>query len=155
MDVFYAYQNDIAYEHVNEARSQNRLWEKNFDCIREDKEVYVATTDSSDIVKVAACEGTGDVIVEVNFQDGRKIAKWVAFDKVCNICEGSLWDMATVHAESQTYRVVVICQKWLDHVRLFRRVSVHGVCYDEVVNTLTGKIEKRTEVECRPCVENG
>jgi hypothetical protein len=153
-----SYKYDIPYADVAEAGYQNKLWERNFDCIREDMEVYLATTKLGDIIKVAACEGTGDVIVEIDFKDGNEVAKWIAFDTFCDMCgdtatflSPSLANAMEAYAIEQKVEVTVICQRWLRNGRLFRRVSVNGICYDEVINTWTGEIESRLQVGCAPC----
>lgn len=45
--------------------------------------------------------------------------------------------------------VITICQKYVDKRNLLRHVRVDGVCYDEMLDTYTGLVDKRVQVPCR------
>ena len=42
----------------------------------------------------------------------------------------------------------VICQRWVGNGRLLRRIRDASMCYDEIINTYTGKVEERKPAEC-------
>jgi len=149
--LYSSYAIGVPYANVAKAEEQRKLWVRNIDCVKEEKSVVMATTKTNDIVKVAACEDTGDIIVEVNHADGRKIAKWVSFQNLCEPCVAELVGNAyAMEPQGQVY-IEVICQRWADSVHLYRRVKVGNRCFDEMVNTYTGEIVMRSEVPCIPC----
>ena len=43
----------------------------------------------------------------------------------------------------------VICQRWVGNGRLLRRIRDASMCYDEIINTYTGKVEERKPSECK------
>jgi hypothetical protein len=150
-----SYQIGVPYANVAKAEEQRLLWERNYDCIRENVNAVVATTKTNDIVKAGACKDTGDIIIEVNKADGTKIARWVSFQKLCEPCVVELiTDSAFAMEPKGRMEIEMICQKWIDKKHLYRRVKVGNTCYDEMVNTYTGEIVMRATVPCVECTED-
>jgi hypothetical protein len=44
----------------------------------------------------------------------------------------------------------ILCQRWLQPYILLRRVQKPGGCFDEVVDTRTGRILQRSPAPCNP-----
>ena len=147
-----SYKLNVPYSKVAIANEQQKLWQKNFECIKQELEAYVATTDTNDIIKVAACNQTGDIIVEVNFANGKKLAKWISFETFCCVDHTSIFGLDTVYAAEQKFKITVICQIWIDNTNLFRRVQIDDdLCYDEYIHTPTGIVKRNPNpVPCEP-----
>jgi hypothetical protein len=141
----------VPYDNVSKAEEQRKLWERNLNCIKDNKKALVATTKTNDIVKVGACEDTGDIIVEVNKADGTMIARWVSFKELCKPCLVEIMTNTAFAMEAQgKMEIEVICQEQINERRLYRRVKVGNACYDEMVDLYSGEV-KRESVRCEPC----
>jgi len=151
LDIFQARKLGIPISSLGSAKEQRRLWERNIDCIKGGGDVFSVKTCSNDVVKVSACDDTGDVIVEVNHSNGEKSVRWIAFDTFSRPDRiSSIFDLFTTNAYAGEIpiRYRVINQMWLNNIYLYRRVKIKGICWDEVINTYLGKIKSRIRVDC-------
>jgi|AntAceMinimDraft_16_1070373.scaffolds.fasta_scaffold60910_3 hypothetical protein len=152
IDAVQAWQLGIPVSKLSSAKEQRKLWERNIECIRCDNDVYTVKTCSNDIVKVAACNDTGDIIVEVDYSDGKKTVRWIAFDtfnstnKISSLF--NIFKTKEAYAFNSGIRYKVLYQRWINNVYLYRRVKIGNICWDEIINTYTGVIEMRNQVDC-------
>ncbi len=80
----FSYNNDVPFGQVQSAKSQRDAWVRNKECIRQTTQVYSVTTPENVIIRLGACQATGDVLVEVNYPDGTSNAKWLEFESLKN-----------------------------------------------------------------------
>ena len=162
-----ASKHNMTAKQFKEAENQQEIWKRNIDCIREVKNVMTATTKTNDTVSVGACEDTGDIIVEIDYADGRNDVKWVSFKSMSPATtamnstlmsvlspKGAIANELLIPSmyQQRQRRIRTICQWWIDRNRLFRRVQVEGDgCYDVIINTFYQKVESRKPVRCEPC----
>lgn len=158
MGYYKSWQIGVPFDKTQIASEQNRLWQQNYEC---SKSEFINVKNKNNIEIGTIICLSGDILIKIQPPDARPTFWWVGlktFESNSQIVGLSLINQAK--AEERPHRMVlaqnnsaVICQKWLDNGRLLRRVEIQGQgCFDEVVNTYTGQIEKRDSVSCdRQC----
>ena len=134
------------------AKQQNELWKANFDCTRTVKGETV-TTKINTQVSVTVCP-SGDVLVSLQPADSPQILRWIGIkslvERSARFGPGLLLGEA-VAAEDKILIAqadTVLCQRLVDG-RLLRRVrDANGNCFEEIINTYTGALEKRAPASC-------
>jgi len=168
-----AYRLGVPSNQVFSAQTQNELWNKNADCAKSlPRPVKI---EEHIQVSVIACS-SGDVLVKVIYPEDKELYRWIPFKMVTSsspetrapVTRDSLVDLLAANwrvsagsllmfveekiqsepggAQSQKQ---VICQRWVGNGRLLRRIRDASMCYDEIINTYTGKVEERKPSECK------
>lgn len=136
------------------ASEENKLWKKNFECSK--GEFISAKNDFNIEVGTIICR-SGDVLLRIQPPGKGYIYRWVGLDSLTSE-KLALSDLLInqAHANSEPEPIilaqngpVVLCQRWVDSRRLIRRVAIQGQgCFDEIVDTYTGRIEQRNGAPC-------
>ena len=158
-----AYWMGIPPDELHEARIQEQLWQKNFDCAAQldyESTNYAAIAGEQVTVVTWACP-SGDVLVTLesvsNAVDQRSV--WVALDDPQLNVDLIDWLTASAFAASpdrvaqrQIPKLSVLCLKRLPDKRLLRRIQQQpGQCVDEVIDTRNGRVVERHKAPCEPC----
>ena len=158
-----AYWMGIPPDELHEARVQEHLWQKNFDCAAQlnyESTNYAAIAGEHVTVVTWACP-SGDVLVtleSVSDEISRR-SVWVALDTPQLNVELLDWLTPSAFAASpdrvaqrQRPTLSVLCQKRLPDKRLLRRIQHQpGQCVDEVIDTRSGRVVERRKAPCEPC----
>lgn len=145
----------VPFDKTQIALEQNRLWQKNYEC---SKSEFMSIKSNHNIEVGTIICLSGDILIKVQSPDAKPVFWWVGlktFESNDQAAIG-LWFINRAQAEERLAPIVVaqnnsvvLCQRWLDNGRLLRRIEIQGKgCFDEVVNTYTGQIEKRDSVPC-------
>lgn len=158
-----AYWMGIPFDGLREARLQERLWHKNFECATQldhQSANYAAIAGEQVTVVTWACP-SGDVLVtleSVSDEISRR-SVWVALDaphEAASLLERLIPSAFAASperliAQRPKPKLKVIEQKWLSKKRLQRRVQRGpNACFDEVINTRNGKVIERRPAPCKP-----
>ncbi|PON15274.1 hypothetical protein C2W62_24675 [Candidatus Entotheonella serta] len=158
-----AYWMGIPPDELREARIQEHMWQKNFDCaaqLNHTSANYAAIAGDQVSVVTWACP-SGDVLVTLASVSDEVSQRsiWVALD--APDIDVHLLDWLTPSAfaaspdrmaQRQRPRLSVLCQKRLPKKRLLRRIQQQpGQCVDEVIDTRNGKVVERRKAPCQPC----
>ncbi|HPF59067.1 MAG TPA: hypothetical protein PK820_09775 [Candidatus Competibacteraceae bacterium] len=145
----------VPFDKTQIALEQNRLWQKNYEC--SNNEFRSVKNNLNIEVGTIICL-SGDVLIKVQIPDAKPMFWWVGLKTFESNDQAGidLWFIDRAQAEEKFTPIVVaqnnsvvLCQKWLDNGRLLRRVDTQGKgCFDEVINTYTGQIEKRDSAPC-------
>lgn len=158
-----AYWMGIPPNELREARLQEHLWQKNFDCAAQldhKSTNYAAIAGEQVTVVTWACP-SGDVLVtleSVSDEISRR-SIWVALDEPQVSVQLLDWLTPSAFATStdqvaqrQRPQLLVICQKRLPKKRLLRRMQrAPGKCVDEVIDMRSGRVVERRKAPCQPC----
>jgi len=161
-DLYYSWKNDVPFNQVQHRLAQASLWEKNFDCKIDYRNL---SSGSPTRVEVGSCSKTGDISIRVSSGKGQVNYEWIAFEQLPKPATQSaaFLDLfiSKAYADdgvpardtaSQPMRVAqasmeVVCQsKTKDSV--IRVVKDGGKCFRETVSLFKGTVEKREEVPC-------
>ena len=144
---------NVAFGESKNAKEQDDVWRTNLACASAPLDPFV----NAHNVKVDAtiCK-SGDVLVKFFSPDGKTSYKWVAVNNV--IKEDVNAGLISAAYASSTQQPIllalngnVICQRYLEPGRVLRRTSVNGRgCFDEIVNTYTGRVESTSPAPCSP-----
>lgn len=161
-DIYVRYANpDLpGTEPVAVALEQQRLTEKNLDCLREAQQFKVQLSSAME-VRLLACQ-SGDVQIVLYPQDAPARQRWITTRGTGGYASiGSLdWLVGRAMAQAQgtapnttfTQSVVQnVCQAWQDvgrKAKLVRVTNEGGKCYKEIVNVFSGRVEYREETAC-------
>lgn len=150
---------------IREAKLQESLWQKNFECatlIDEHSSNYGAISGDEVSVVTWACP-SGDVLVTVeSLSDSDEVVRrsvWVALE--ASEATVSVFDrlVPSVFATNQHLRIAkrsnpvtsVICQKRQANKTVKRRVKrANGKCEDEWIKITNGSVVKRQPAPCNP-----
>ncbi len=135
------------------AQKQADLWKKNLSCL--DAPLDPLTTPNNTKVDATICK-TGDVLVKIFTVSKGEFYQWVGVDDVVAETSFNTGLISSAYAEDYSGSRInldsdggVLCQKYQDSGRLLRRVSVPGKgCFDEIVNTYTGRVESKRPASC-------
>lgn len=158
-----AYWMGIPSDELHEARVQEHLWQKNFDCAAQlnyESANYAAIAGEQVTVVTWACP-SGDVLVTLESVSNEILQRsiWVALDepqlnvKLLDWLTSSAFAASSDRAaQRQRPRLSVLCQKRLPEKRLLRRIQQKpGQCVDEVIDTRNGRVVERRKAPCEPC----
>jgi len=160
-----AYVLGVSAETVYQAKTQERLWHKNFACatqIDRSSSNY-ALIDGEHVQVVTWVCPSGDVLVTLEPQahDAYRRSIWIPLSARRQMTQRSSWPTREAVAASEWVRssqnaapiVGVLCQKWLPDRLIKRRVQLaDNRCFDEIVNPRTGQVMSRQDAPCdRTC----
>lgn len=158
-EVFQSKNLGVDFGESKEAIRQNQLWKKNMSCAQTPYDWLKTSTNT--LVDATICK-TGDVLVRIKTPT-IETYEWVAIDKYHSNKSslGFLQNAIAVEPLNHTNiaptninieiarSFTILCQKWISSSRILRRISTpNDGCYDEIVNTYTGKVERRRSAPC-------
>ena len=145
----------VSANEVHAAQQQNKLWQSNRECTPTLHKVATATGAQ---VSVGACP-TGDIQIAIDFPNGESIVRWIAFESIESASSrtwfGAMREAVAAESEMSAARLAqsgtqIICQRTLQRGRVLRRVRRGSQCFDEIINTFTGRVEERRQAACDP-----
>mgnify|MGYP003625765735 CR=1 FL=1 len=158
MELLSSYQKDVEFGNSKKAAMNLIMWRKNLSCTAQPMDPY--TTTSFIKVDAAICE-SGDVFVRITTPRNENFFEWVSLDNVSkphalnsakvsfNLFKQAYASQNAVNDVLQYNGPQVLCQKWLNQNLLMRRVHYQGRgCFDETINTYSGKIIKSVPAPC-------
>jgi hypothetical protein len=146
---------NVPVDNVHAAKRQDNLWAANLECTKQVRAETV-TTQFNTQVSVTVCPKSGDVLVTVQPPDSPspQVFRWIdvkALLKESSRLSAAFLLREAVAAEDKivvAQAESVVCQR-LAEGRLVRRVrDKNGNCFEEIINTYTGVLEKRTPAPC-------
>ncbi|WP_141699207.1 hypothetical protein [Candidatus Thiosymbion oneisti] len=152
----------VQYGESKNAIKQADLWRKNLSCASAPLDPLVTPNNTK--VDATICK-SGDVLVKIFTPEGDEYYQWVGIDRVItktafnvgfiksayagNSDKETILLASTASTASTASNARVLCQKYLDSSRILRRVSVPGQgCFDEIINTYTGRVESKRAAPC-------
>ena len=157
VQVFKAFQRDVPVNEVAASEREHALWVKNLDCVGK---VLLPDTALPDNTRVGArvCP-SGDVLVKVKRVTGAELYRWLPLDDVKPTATvAALIGVSTAHADTLPAMAFAsdgqACQRWQNEAQgiLVRRVREGNQCFEETLNTFTGRVISKTPVPCdAPC----
>ena len=153
LQVFKSMRLDVPVNAVNAAEREHNLWVKNVDCAGSDDLPETSLADNTRVVALVC--PSGDVLVKVKRATGAPSYRWIPLEEAKSR-EGQLTALigiSTAVAQEVTtprIRLAQACQHWVDQAKgiLVRRIREGGQCYEETVNTFTGQVISRRQVQC-------
>ena len=156
VNIFYSIKLDVPLDEVQIAKEQIKLWNRNFECARTSPTHWSKVDENGVKLGVIVCPSK-DVLVSVNgnIQASYRWIGYHTFDPTQP--SANLLMPAAVAAEVPTQMSVgqnhqehtVICQKKLSGNRILRRIKKQdGRCFDQTIDTATGKVIKEVLVKC-------
>lgn len=150
-----SWQIGVPFDKTQIALEQNRLWQRNYEC---SKNEFRSVKNNHNIEVGTIICLSGDVLIKVQPPDEKPVFWWVGLKTFESNDQAAidLWFIDRAQAEEMLAPIVVaqsnsvvLCQKWLNNGRLLRRIEIQGQgCFDEIVNTYTGQVEKRDSAPC-------
>lgn len=152
-----AFQSDVRLEVFREKDRSQKLWERNYRCSAADPEWHA----NKDNVKVDAtiCE-SGDIMAVYVTTDNERHYGWIDHKYEISKVETTLASelisslLASAHAAETSESMMlaqgaVLCQRWLPDGRgLKRRISTRNGCFDEFIDTYTGRVMRTVPAPC-------
>lgn len=160
-----AYRMDVPSNTLQQAKLQEQLWEKNFNCATQlDRHSSnYAVINGEQVVVVAWACPSGDVLVslESTTDDVLRRSVWIPLNAqpltvglLPNLVETAFAGEGLHLAKRRgAPMVTVLCQRWLPKRLIVRRIQLeNGGCFDELINPRTGKVIQRRKAPCsRKC----
>ncbi len=166
-----SYRYDVPMFTSATAEQQQKLWQKNSDCLIGAKLEPIKTISNVEI-STLVCK-TGDVLLSGK-RPGSAFPQqiWISWHEIARATTddsasvNSLPSLfSSIHAADvaetartnaytvdQQISMTVICQRWLGNGMLLQRISTPQGCFDQVVNTYNGLIVTRQPAPCdRQC----
>lgn len=161
-NLYYSWKNDVPFNQVQYRLTQAALWEKNFDCKIDYRQLATA---SGSKVEAGACQKTGDISLKISNGKGQTNYEWIAFDQLPKPASQSaslnLLDIliskavAAEFAPSKDADAIVVAQaseavlcQSKQKETVTRVVKENGKCFRETVSIFKGSVEARQEVAC-------
>ena len=156
MNIFYSIKLDVPLDEVQIAKEQINLWNRNFECARTSPTHWSKVDENGVKVGVIVCPSK-DVLVSVNgnIQASYRWIGYSTFDPTQPVANVLM--PAAVAAELPTQMLVgentqehtVLCQKKLSDHQILRRIKKpDGRCFDQTIDTATGKVIKEVLAQC-------
>ena len=158
-----AYWIGIPPDELHQARVQEELWQKNFECAAQldyESANYASLAGDQVTVVTWACP-SGDVLVTLKSVSDEISERsiWVALNEPQLSVDLLDWLTPSAFAASPSRvaqrkkpKITVLCQKRLKNKRLLRRVQYQkGRCADEYIDMRNGKVLKRRKAPCKAC----
>lgn len=147
----------VPYADFLPALRENKLWQENLACASAPFDGLATSRNLQ--VDAVVCQ-SGNVLVRVKSPNGDTAYRWVPLDSVVTLAAGGFSLISSAHAQplpllalaSGGGSLEVVCQQWVGNGLVKRRMrdSSTGRCFDEVVNTFTGKVVSSTPApDCR------
>jgi hypothetical protein len=157
IQVFKAFERDLPVREVAAAEREHMLWVKNLECVGN---MLLPDTALPDNTRVGArvCP-SGDVLVKVKRVTGAESYRWLPLeDAKPQATVAALIGISTAEADELPATAVPLmeqtCQHWQNQAQgiLVRRIRENNQCFEETLNTFTGRVVSKTPVACdAPC----
>lgn len=143
----------VATSEVSNAEKQHSLWVKNSNC---HLSLEPITTAENTQVSAGVC-GTGDIQINIEFPDQRRVIHWFSLDEISTLSSIDSFDfISSAEASDTIFAPItianlsqqVICQKMSSNGEIVRIVRVGEQCHQELINSYTGQIKERNPVNC-------
>jgi len=147
----------VPFGQSSQAVRENRLWQENADCAAAP---FDGQSNQHNVRVDAVVCPSGHVLVRVKPPGASTAYKWVPLDSVVSrTSPAALFDVliSRAHAQPAAPRASgnfeVKCQRWLGSGRIQRRIldRASNKCFDEVVDTYTGKVVQSTPASSCSC----
>jgi hypothetical protein len=153
IQVFKAFERDVPVKEVAATEREHALWVKNLDCVGK---MLLPDTALPDNTRVGArvCP-SGDVLVKVRRATGAESYRWLPLDDMepsatvaalplLGISSAAAAESAPADEDGQA------CHHWQNQAQgiLVRRIRENNQCFDETLNTFTGRVISKTPVPC-------
>lgn len=158
IQVFKAVKRDVPVNEVAMTEREHNLWVKNLNCVGT---LVLPDTALPDNTRVGArvCP-SGDVLVKVKRATGAETYRWLPLeDPKPAATVASLIGISTAAAaegipDTRVASSELACHHWQDQSQgvLVRRVHENNQCYEETLNTFTGRVISKRPIPCNaPC----
>jgi len=139
----------VPYADFLPALRENKLWQENLACASAPFDGLATSRNLQ--VDAVVCQ-SGNVLVRVKSPNGDTAYRWVPLDSVVqHAAAGGFSLISSAYAQPLPLLALaagggsnfeVVCQQWVGNGLVKRRIrdSSTGRCFDEVVNTFTGKV---------------
>jgi hypothetical protein len=147
----------VPYGRVFEAKEQNQLWQKNFQCSQNASFTPITNKYKVEVASTV-CE-SGDVLIRSKRPEwDDPVFRWISLDAIVPDGDASkLGDIfglsSTAYAsESDNFLLAksVICQKWIGEGQLLQRIQTASGCQDQIINTYSGQVVSSSPAPCTP-----
>jgi len=140
------------------AKEQVQLWNKNFECSRENDLKCIKTKMNHEIGALVC--PSGDVLIKIlSPEKGKPYYRWIGLDTFLN--SGSIWGPGIAEGKTLFFNESIIlakseyvlCQRRDSNNNIIRTIKdSEGKCWEETINITTGKVTQRRRVSCdAPC----
>ncbi|MGB3403876.1 MAG: hypothetical protein WBA77_14405 [Microcoleaceae cyanobacterium] len=156
INIFESIKLDVPLDEVQIAKEQIKLWNRNFECARTSPTHWSNVDENGVKIGVIVCPSK-DVLVSVN-GNIQASYRWIGYHTFDPIQQSTNFLIsAAVAAEINNPPQVVkndnshtvLCQKKLPDHKILRRVkAADGRCFDQTIDTATGKVIKEALVKC-------
>ncbi|WP_374569095.1 hypothetical protein [Ideonella sp.] len=148
----------VPYADFLPALRENKLWQENLACASAPFDGLATSRNLQ--VDAVVCQ-SGNVLVRVKSPNGDTAYRWVPQDSVVTLASGGFSLINSAYAQPLPLLALasasggsfeVICQQWVGNGLVKRRIrdNASGRCFDEVVNTFSGKVVSSTPApDCR------
>ncbi|MDX2265845.1 MAG: hypothetical protein NW215_12865 [Hyphomicrobiales bacterium] len=153
---------EIGDEPIEVALQQQKLTEKNLDCLIGANPQEVPLNEKVR-VRLLACD-TGDIQVAVYPENAPAKLRWITphvpETRTANLTKLGAGALLTMEPAPRPFspaqaNIANVCSAWEDpgrKARLIRITNEGGQCWKEIVNVFTGRIDYREKAECNaPC----
>lgn len=138
----------VPYADFLPALRENKLWKENLACASAPFDGLATSRNLQ--VDAVVCQ-SGNVLVRVKSPNGDTAYRWVPLESVVTLTSGGFSFISSAHAQALPLlalasggggNIEVVCQQWVGNGLVKRRILDRGTgrCFDEVVNTFTGKV---------------
>ncbi|HVO67024.1 MAG TPA: hypothetical protein VMT12_11120 [Syntrophales bacterium] len=144
------------------AEEQNRLFLKNFECMRTRTATTITNKYNVDIQSLV-CESGDVLVISKRPEWDQPQRRWVELDTVApstNLkqVETKLLTLFSEVYATETDRILlaqaspesVICQRWISTGRLLQRIKKSTGCFDQIIDTYTGRVTSYKPAPCSP-----
>ena len=151
-DHIQAFNIGVKAKNLAESKEQNRLWETNLPCAR-DQEIQPIRTARNIDVGARVCP-SGDVLLLIKRPTAEQATyRWVSTKTFEQDAGLQFLRPAAAYAAPREIVVAqiaqgVLNQRWLRPGMLKQRVRQGGGCVDLVINTYTGSVQSQVPVAC-------
>jgi hypothetical protein len=156
LEMYRSHKHAVGYGESSRAVARNDLFIRNLDCAAAPFDYLV--TASNVQVDATICK-SGDVFIRGQSPEAGAFYEWVSVEQMTSkggSAQASLGFnlINSAHAADNgriqlAQATTVMCQRWIADGKLLRRISVQGRgCFDEVVNTYSGRVESSTPAAC-------
>ena len=144
-------QNGWSWGTANQAEEQNRLAERNLHCTAAPVTVKTLTNEA---IGVTVCPDFGDIKLYIQPAGKDAIVRWISpdsFDPTSAIALAPSSAFAQTPAAPRPAQVpsAVLCQRRLSDTIILSRVRYpNGQCFDQQINSFTGRVVSQTPAQC-------
>jgi len=129
----------VTYNSVEFAKEQRVLWEKNIDCLLENKNKVSFKRIDNSTISMTVCK-SGDILMDYCPIEGQRTTRWLSFNSIKSTGLSAQMRqqiiLKTIKSVYQTDDNIIIIEK------------ENNDCYEVYINKATGEIIKKTKISC-------